>query len=134
MNVHIWSKQLGEWDADVVYVLVENTTFAFDFFVKEKISVDYIIRVRFGDAFGGSRMDGSWLLKLLKPLHTKYFLSTYVGPRDFEYVPQQLVEGMKRYIDIAKNTDILPIQSIYRVDGSTWSDQGDIYWYQMMEE
>lgn len=134
MNVHIQSKQLGEWDAEVVYVLSENTTFAFDFFIREQITVDYILRVRFGDAFGGSSMDGSWMLKLLKPLHTKYFLSTYVGLRDFEYVPRELVDGMKRYEDIVKNTDLFPLQSIYKVNGSTWSNQGDIYWYKVMDE
>ena len=132
MRVHIKSKQLGEWNADVLYLLTENTGFALKYLIPKKISVDYIVRVRYGDAFGESVLNGEWLLKLIKPLNVKYFLSNYIDDYSFRYVPEQLEEdGYSDMKDIWGNTDVFPLNEIHWVDGRLWSDQGDICWYKV---
>lgn len=65
-----------EYDCDVVYILADNTSFARDYLLKNKISTEYVIQIRYGDAgFGGSALSGSWLGLILDSLNCKYFMS-----------------------------------------------------------
>lgn len=131
-KVHIKSKQLGEWDTEVIYILTENTGFAFEYLIPQNISIDYIVRVRYGEFFGGSTVSGQWLLKLIKPLNVKYFLSNYLNERSFMYVPEQLEECYSNWSEIWKNTDAIQLNEVYCVEEKTWSNQGDIHWYRMV--
>jgi len=129
MQVHISSQSLGEWDTDILYILIENTGFAFDFLIKNRVFVDYIVRVRYGDSFGGSALQGEWLLKLIKPLKVKYFLSNKVEEKSFKYIPSELSKIYQNYEYIWSNTDIIQLTEFYCVSEKSWSKQGDIHWY-----
>ena len=128
-DVHIRSKQLGEWDTKVLYLLTENTGFALRYLLPKGLPIDYIVRVRYGDSFGGSRVSGEWLLNLIPYLKVKYFLSNEVT----NSLPKDTLELLKeKYLDLEniwENTERVDIEEFYRVNGAAWSDQGDIHWY-----
>ncbi|WP_035765042.1 DUF7663 domain-containing protein [Butyrivibrio sp. NC2002] len=132
MNLHIDSDKLGEWDSEVLYILVENTRFALDYLYKNKIHIDWIIKVRYGDAFGGSTLSGDWLLKLLGPLNVKYYLSNKVTESSFEYIPESIIKEYPIHKEILNDTSLQNLEEVHRVDAVTWSDQGDIYWYRVL--
>lgn len=131
MRVHINSEQLGEWDTDVVYLLTENTGFALKYLIPMGITIDYLVRVRYGDFFGGSRLYGEWLLKLLKPLNVKYFLSNEINETSFSYVPEQLNSSYSNLREVWGSVEVIPLSEVFCVAGRTWSDQGDIHWYRV---
>ncbi|MBR3834824.1 MAG: hypothetical protein IKJ73_10925 [Lachnospiraceae bacterium] len=130
-SVHIASKQLGEWDVNVLYILVENTSFAFDYLVKNNVTVDYIVKVRYGDQFGESNVSGDWLAKLLKPLKTKYYLRNAFSLRKACDAIVELKDKFPTSDIVNDDVSTLKLEQIYRVNGSLWSGQGDIYWYKV---
>lgn len=130
-TVHIVSKQLGEWDADVLYILAENTSFAFDYLIKNNVTIDYIIKVRYGDAFGESTVQGDWLLKLIKPLNTKYYLRNKFSPERARDAIDELKNKYPESNMVADDISGLKLQAIHKVDEIRWSWQGDIYWYRV---
>ncbi len=66
---------LGRSISKLVYVICENTTFAFDFLIKNHINVKYVIHSRYGHGFGGGISNGGFLCNILKDLGTKYYVS-----------------------------------------------------------
>ena len=68
-------KDLGRWITKFIYVIVENTKFAFEFLLENEINVKYVIHSRYGHGFGGGRSNGAFLCQILKDLGTKYFIS-----------------------------------------------------------
>ena len=132
IQAKVHSKPLGIWNVDMLYILTENTNFGLHYLVKHNIFIDYIVRVRYGDAFGGSRLSGEWLLKLLRPLNVKYFLSNPITEDSFKYIPTLLLQdNYLEYKDIIEDTSKIALKEIYRVNAITWSNQGDICWYKI---
>ena len=131
LRIHINSNQLGEWDTEVLYILTENTRFALDYLIPQNIKIDFLIKVRYGDAFGGSRLNGAWLLKLIKPLKVKYFLSNAILERDYFRRFDELQNAYPQYGYMWEDTDRIEMENIYRVDGMSWSNCGDIQWYKI---
>ena len=74
-DVHIKHPVLGESVAKLVYVVAENTAFAFDFLLKKGIRTKYVIHSRYGFGFGGGQSHGAFLCHVLKELGTQYFAS-----------------------------------------------------------
>ena len=132
IQAKIYSKPLGVWNADILYILTENTNFALHYLIKHHICIDYLVRVRYGDAFGGSMLSGEWLLKLLRPLNVKYFLSKLVTKDTFNYIPELLLnDNYLDYKDILTDTNTIKLKEIHHINAITWSNQGDIYWYRV---
>lgn len=69
------------YDRDVLYILADNTAFARDFLLRNRISAEYVIQIRYGEGFGGSCVKGNWLRELLPALQCKYFMANprYAG-------------------------------------------------------
>lgn len=131
MSVHIKSNKLGEWDADVLYILAENTTFAFNYLLKNNIQIDYIVNVRYGENFGESALAGDWLIRMLEPLNVKYYLANKVTPQKCHTVPEILKEKFPEYITFLRDGYTIDLEEIYHVDQILWSGQGDIYWHKV---
>ena len=129
-HAHIVSRQLGEWDADVLYILTENTDFALRYLIPQRINMDYIIRVRYGDEFGGSALSGDWLTALLPVLNVKYFLSTRIDSKEIDDQPK-LIKPMYPDLEADWDNKDYNLVDLYIVSGKTWSDQGDIHWYRV---
>lgn len=71
------TKALGTWEVDIIYLYAENTAFAKKILLQNQISIDYIVRVRYGGGFGGSNGTfGLWLYYLAGPLNVKYYVSS----------------------------------------------------------
>lgn len=59
----------------LVYVITENTSFAFNYLIPHKIKVKYAIHSGYGHGFGGGLSNGGFMCNILKDLKTKYFAS-----------------------------------------------------------
>lgn len=57
----------------LIYAVAENTRFLYDYLLKNKISIKYLVRSCYGYGFGGGRSSGLILRHLLKDLGVKYF-------------------------------------------------------------
>lgn len=75
MDVLIEHPVIGRHITKVVYVIYENTMFAFDFLIRNNIKVKYVIHSRYGHGFGGGVSNGAFLCNILKELGTKYYVS-----------------------------------------------------------
>ena len=133
-KAHISSKQLGEWDADVLYLLVENTGFALRYLLPNRLSVDYIVCVRYGSSFGGSGLPGKWLLKLIPQLNVRYYLSNKITDDSFDYIPELLCAKYPEFKHVWSNTEEIDLKEFYCIDGTLWSNQGDIHCYKRREK
>lgn len=65
----------GKIIAKLVYVVAENTAFAFDFLLRKNIKVKYAIHSRYGNGFGGGASSGAYMFHILKDLGVTYFAS-----------------------------------------------------------
>jgi len=127
----IFSDTLGHWTVDIVYVIIENTAFVFDYLLKNNVLIDYVVRVRYGDNFGGSNVCGDWMLKVLHMLKSKYFLSTEITSSNFDLARSiDLFNYSNETIDTAYLNEY-KLNQIYKVKSDSWSKQGDIYWYKL---
>lgn len=132
IQAKIYSKKLGVWNADILYILTENTNFALHYLIKHHICIDYLVRVRYGDAFGSSVLSGEWLLKLLHPLNVTYFLSKLVTEDTFNYIPELLLtDNYSDYKDLLTDTNTIALKELHHIPAIRWSNQGDIYWYRV---
>ena len=57
----------------LIYAVAENTRFLYDYLLKNKISIKYLVRSCYGYGFGGGRSSGLILRHLLKDLGVEYF-------------------------------------------------------------
>ena len=87
-------------EADVVYLYAENTAFARDFLLKNKLSVDWILRIRYGNGFGGSKAKGMWLDYLAQPLGVRYLISdtAYRSPAAMEETDTRMLRLIEKNI------------------------------------
>lgn len=122
-----------EWHTDIVYVIAENTAFAFEYLLPNKIKVDYLVNVRYGDAFGGSAVNSSWLQRILPALKTRYYLSTRYNA-DAPSVDLDVITKLFGGDHISDSPAVIPIYDTDQratgiKDGSDWSFYGSVYWF-----
>ena len=96
MDVLIERPNIGKSIAKVIYVISENTAFAFDFLLKNHIEVKYVIHSRYGQGFGGGISNGGFLCNILKELNTKYFISDMDHGYDHD-VADEYLTGFQRH-------------------------------------
>ncbi len=130
-TAHIYSKHLGQWDVDVLYILAENTIFAFNYLLKNNVDVDYIIQVRYGENCGESTVSGDWLCKLLKPLKTKYYLRNEFSHENISRAVAEIQDKLPESNIVIDDKSKVNLRGIHRVEESLWSWQGDICWYKV---
>ena len=74
-DITVFHQKYGKISAKLVYIIAENASFAFDFLLKKKIKVKYLVHANYGYGFGGGISNGRFLMHILKELHTEYFAS-----------------------------------------------------------
>ena len=89
----------------LVYVITENTAFAFEFLVKKNIKVKYMIHSRYGHGYGGGRSNGQFMCNILQDLDTKYFASDMNGRYDDDIADKYLTETHKNTIPVLEEMD-----------------------------
>lgn len=120
------TKKLGTWETDVIYLYSENTAFAKEILIRNKIDIDYIVRVRYGGAFGGSRKTfGSWLFQLAEQLNVKYYVSSI---NDLIYKNGDVIA--LKYLQ--QNTDFVPVKpSLIKLYEREWYKREPVAWYRV---
>ena len=77
-DVLIEHPELGKAVTKLVYVVAENTAFAFEFLLKKGINIKYIIHSRYGNGFGGGLSNGAFMFNIAKDLGVKYIASDII--------------------------------------------------------
>lgn len=120
-DIKITSSVLGEINTKLVYVIMENTSFAIDYLLKEGIKIDYLVQVRYG--MGVST--GMYVKYLLKDFGTRYFISDWNFPANEDY-------AYNEYIDLLKDkTETTLLDTSIQVQSYQWSNSGDVRWYKV---
>ncbi len=121
-QISIDSDTFGHIERKLLYAVCENEWFAGNILVPQRIPIDTICRVRYGNGFGGAVNDGSWLVPAMNILGTKNFFS---DPEiDFDTPTEDV---LKRY----PHLDVPPVkfQPGLVIPGRLWSNCGDVTWY-----
>ena len=71
-DILIEHQKIGKTIAKLVYVIIENTSFAFNFLLKRNIKIRYMIHSRYGHGFGGGISNGGFMCNIMKDLGTRY--------------------------------------------------------------
>ncbi len=126
-HVTVTSGLLGTWKTDVLYAVTENVAFAKDVLLAEHIPVEYVIQIRYGNGFGGSRISGDWLSLLLKSLGCRYFIANDQYCRIYD-PDDLLVEKVIKEIFNNGELQAPDYELIYNIDGVQWSNYGPVLW------
>lgn len=124
-DIIIKSSILGELNTKLIYVIAENTSFAFDFLIKNKISIDYVVHVRYGHMLGGGRSNGMFIKNILGQLGTRYFLS------DMNYTVKTDKEALDVFGYILSNFDEAVMYDLFYIPSYRWSRSGDVHIYKV---
>lgn len=95
--------KFGQSIAKLIYVIAENTAFAFDFLLENGIKVKHVIQSNYGHGFGGGRSNGLFLPHIFEALGVQYFASDIEeGNADSDLAERYLSESQKKRIPILK--------------------------------
>lgn len=133
MRVEVNCNMDGErvrYQCDTVYLFAENTSFAADFLFKNKVRIDWIVKIRYGGGFGGSQdTDGLWLAELAGALGTKYFISSPGLSRSSPFGgDEQALEIMRKVYG-----GDLPKVKFVSFASTEWYDKQIAVWYKTAE-
>ena len=73
MDILIEYKNGSRYISKLVYVVAENTRFAYDFILKNRIKVKYLVRSCYGYGFGGGSSTGMVLYNMLNDLGVEFY-------------------------------------------------------------
>ena len=93
-------KDYGIMVTKLVYVFAENTGFAFDFLLKNRIKVKYAIHSCYGHGYGGGRSNGAYMTHILKDLGATYFVSDITEHYDPDIAERYLSQEQKETFPI----------------------------------
>ncbi len=122
LKMLVQSKDYGEVRFPVIYAFVENESFCFSELVQKEVDITHIVHVRYGGGLGGGGMaSGVWLLKALKSLNCKVFITD--GHLDIQE-GDRYIEDLYNLVDI-ELPNLIPIRTIFE---ENWRNHGDITW------
>lgn len=122
-DVDIDHPKLGKFTAKLIYVIVENTSFAFNFLLKNHIKVSYVIHNCYGYGYGGGISNGEYMFHILKDLDTLYFVSDI----DVGYE----VDIAERYLSWSQKKTIPALELIPEFN-NVWGACGDTNLYKVV--
>lgn len=102
MDVLIEHPQVEKFVTKLIYVIAENTAFAFDFLLKNHIQVTYAIHSRYGHGFGGGWSTGAYMFYILKDLGVKYFASDMDEHYNVDCADKYLSEEQKSLVPLLR--------------------------------
>lgn len=80
----------------LIYAAAENTRFLYDYLLKNKIGIKYLVRSCYGYGFGDGNSTGSFLRHTLKDLGVKYFADDMNAERDNRDVASHYLTSEQR--------------------------------------
>lgn len=96
---------IGKIITKLIYVIAENTAFAFEFLLKKNIKVKYAIHSCYGHGFGGGRSNGAFMCNILKDLGTRYFASDMNDCYDHDVADEYLTGIQTHTLPVLKEID-----------------------------
>ena len=107
----------GKYIAKLVYVIAENTSFAINYLIKNKIKIKYAIHCRYGHGFGGGFSNGAYMFHILKDLGVEYFASDMDDGYNNDIADRYLKEEQKKYFPVLREiTDFYSLYHWYGYD------------------
>lgn len=94
-DVLVEHPDIGKTVVKLVYVIAENTAFAFEFLIRKNIKVKYVIHSCYGHSFGGGNSNGGFICNILKELGTKYFASDIDNNYGYD-IADKYITGIQR--------------------------------------
>ena len=128
MDILVEHPRVGKFVTKLIYVVAENTAFAFDFLLKNHIKVKYAIHSRYGHGFGGGWSTRAYMFHILKDLGVEYFASDMDEQYNSDIADKYLSEEQKSLFPVLKEVwnfaDIYNWHGygptvLYKVDGYT---------------
>lgn len=109
------STEWDTWNANVLYVITENRTFAREVLMQNNIKIDYISVIRYGNSMGGGAAHSpDWLLGILGNLQCKYYVC---NPQYTVIEPEEM--GLLNGCTLTE---------FCRKGGEKWSNYGEVIW------
>ena len=102
MDMLIEHPIIGKTIAKLVYVIAENTAFAFDFLLKKGIQVKFAIHSRYGHGFGGGVSNGGFMCNILKDLGTRYFASDITDRYGYDVADEYLSDIQRSTLPVLR--------------------------------
>jgi len=123
-KIKIESNRLGVYEKDLIYFVSENGTFAINYLLKHKLNVSHIVRVRYGNSFGGARYNGNFILHIMNQLKTRYFICSPFNLED-EY------DATNELLKIKGLYEKTPKMNLFaRTINQGWSEP-DVDWWEI---
>ena len=121
----------NKYVSKLIYAVVENTRFIYDYLLKHRIKIKYLVRANYGYGFGGGLSTGMILINLIKDLGVEYFANDLnIASDDVadRYLTDSQRSSMPVLSQIANLTGIYGFAGygdvmLYHVDG--YEENGD---------
>ena len=85
----------------MVYLFSENSVFVKEILLRNSIKVDYLVRIRCGYGFGGSRdTTGYWMDHLFEPLGVRYLIQGTGDQLRMEYGDQMIIDSLRKEFEL----------------------------------
>ena len=124
-RVRVDSDRFGEIVRRVVYAVCENEYFAANVLIPNRVPVETVCHVRYGSGFGGANNSGAWLVRTLRALHARWYVSDRSGldmkGGDLErvFIEYPMLDGVPAEFGPPAAT----------IPAKYWSDHGDVSVY-----
>ena len=116
-------------EINIMYIVAENESLCAEYFLKNKMSINTIVRVRYGGGMGGGGASrGSWIKNVLKKLNVKEFISN--EDNDFQSGDNN---AMHLYPELTEqDSDKVTLVAKRVVQGENWGDYGSVVWNEII--
>ena len=110
----------------LVYVIVENTKFAFDYLIPNKIKLKYAVHNCYGHNFGNGISNGAYMPFILKDLGVKYFVSDLTLNHNYDVADIYLSKEQKGYVPVVR--EIVNLSHVF-----TWAGYDETILYEVVD-
>lgn len=118
-RMKIESDCFGAFERSLLYIVCENEFFVANLLIPNRIALDTICRVRYGNSFGGANNSGAWILSSLNILRVKHFLSDpHRESQSSDFSVLEKYPQLNGYPARIVPGTVIP--------GELWSDNGDV--------
>ena len=126
--VRVESDRFGTIRQRVVYAVCENEWFAANLLIPNRVAVEAVCHVRYGAGFGGANNSGAWLVRTLRALHAKWYVS---DPSGLDHDGGNLDAVFREFPQL----DGIPAEfgtPAATIPGKYWSNHGDVSVYPLL--
>jgi hypothetical protein len=131
LNLQIETLRLGTFNCRLLYAFVVNEPFYAKIVRPNQGRFSHIIRVIYGNGFGGGHTSGIWLLNILKEVDCKIFIT---DNRHFSWLESADSDALKLYPELGTTEmaafDMLNRNNMIHIT-SDWNSQDLVSWHKL---